>query len=107
MLIVQEPDGLGVKAVSESGSPCSDAPVTSARRQQCEKFTAWMAVVLDDLPCFSQTSCVVDELHEGRWQPMMRSAVFTTLCRALRSAAEQLPNQAVVQLERMLSMVHL
>ncbi|CAB1413933.1 unnamed protein product [Pleuronectes platessa] len=38
---------------------------------------------------------------EWRWQPMIRSAVFTTLCRALRSAAEQLPYQAVVQPERM------
>ncbi|CAB1437480.1 unnamed protein product [Pleuronectes platessa] len=40
MLIVQKPDGLGVEAVCESGSPCSDAPVMSAKRQQCE-----MAVV--------------------------------------------------------------
>jgi len=38
---------------------------------------------------------------------MMRSTVFTTHWRALRSAAEQLPYQAVIQPERMLSMVHL
>ena len=34
---------------------------------------------------------------EGSWQPMIRSAVFPTLWRALRSAAEQLPNEAVMQ----------
>jgi len=33
----------------------------------------------------------------GRWQAMMRSAVFTTLWGALRSAAEQLMNHAVMQ----------
>src|SRR4029434_8831176 len=44
---------------------------------------------------------------EGRWPPVIRSAVFTTLCRALRSAAEQLPYKAVMRPERMLSMVPL
>src|SRR4029434_6437008 len=43
---------------------------------------------------------------EGRWLPVIRSAVFTTL-RALQSAVEQLPYQAVMQPERTLSMVHL
>ena len=37
---------LGEKAVCESGSPCSDAPVTSTRRQQFEYSIAWVAVVL-------------------------------------------------------------
>ncbi|CAB1435404.1 unnamed protein product [Pleuronectes platessa] len=53
----KKPYGLGEEAVFESGSPCSDAPETSPRRQQCEKSTAWVAVVFDD-------------------QPMMRSAVY-------------------------------
>ena len=63
MLLIQKPYGLGEKAVCESGSPCSDAPVTSTRRQQCEYSIAWVAVVLYDVPCFSQASCVVDAVH--------------------------------------------
>jgi len=61
---------------------------------------AWVAVVLDDFLCFPTASCVL--CMAGRWQPMMRSAVFTTLWRALQSEAEQLPYQAVMQPERML-----
>src|SRR4029434_5410250 len=63
MLLIQKPYGLGEKAVCESGSPCSDAPVTSTRWQQCEYSVAWVAMVLYDVPCFSQSSCVVDALH--------------------------------------------
>src|SRR4029434_10722715 len=63
MLLIQKPHGLGEKAVCESGSPCSDAPVTSTRRQQFEYSIAWVAVVLDNVPCFSQASIVVDALH--------------------------------------------
>lgn len=63
MLIVQKPNGLEEEAVCVSGSPCSDAPVTSARQQQCEKSTACVALVLDDLQCSSQASCAVDALH--------------------------------------------
>ena len=63
MLLIQEPYGLGEEAVCESGSPCSDAPVTSTRRQQCENSTACVAVVLYDVPCFSQASSIVDALH--------------------------------------------
>ena len=63
MLLVQKPYGLGEKAVCESGSPCSDAPVTSTRRQQCENSIVWVAVVLYDVPCFSKASRVVDALH--------------------------------------------
>ena len=63
MLLIQKPYSLGGKAVCESGSPCSGAPVTSTRRQKCEYSIAWVAVVLYDVPCFSQASCVVDALH--------------------------------------------
>ena len=63
MLLIQTPYGLEEKAVCESGSPCSDALVTSTRRQQCENSIAWVAVVLYDVPCFSQASCVVDAVH--------------------------------------------
>src|SRR4029434_4857095 len=63
VLLVQKPNSLGVKTVCESGSPCSDAPVASTRRQQCENSIAWVAVVLNDVPCFSQASCVVDAVH--------------------------------------------
>ena len=38
---------------------------------------------------------------------MMDWAAFTTFCSSLRSWAEQEPYQAVIQPERMLSMVHL
>src|SRR4029434_10385857 len=63
MLLIQKPYSLGGKAVCKSGSPCSDAPVASTRRQQCEYTIAWVAVVLDNVPCFSQASTVVDALH--------------------------------------------
>jgi len=39
------------------------APVTSTRWQQCEQSMAWVAVVLNDFPCFPKASCVVDALH--------------------------------------------
>ena len=42
VLPFQKPYGLGEKAVCESGSPCSDAPVTSTRRQQFEYSIAWV-----------------------------------------------------------------
>ena len=42
----------------------------------------------------------------GSGEPIMRWAVFTTLCSAFRSEAEQLPYQTVMQLVRMLSMAH-
>jgi hypothetical protein len=41
----------------------------------------------------------------GSLDPVMYWVVHTTLCSALRSEAEQLPNQTVVQLVRTLSMV--
>ena len=62
MLLVQKPYSLGGKAVCESGSPCSDAPVASTRQQPCQYSISWVAVVYD-VPCFSQASCVVDALH--------------------------------------------
>ena len=43
----------------------------------------------------------------GSLAPVMYWAVFTTLCSALRSEAEQLPYQAVMQPVRMLSMLQL
>ena len=45
------------------------------------------------------------ESMAGSEAPAMRWAVFTTLCRAFRSALEQFPYQTVIQLVRMLSMV--
>jgi len=42
----------------------SDVPVTSIRRQR-EQSMAWVAVVLDDFPCFPKASCVVHALHGG------------------------------------------
>ncbi|XP_035771369.1 Fc receptor-like protein 5, partial [Neolamprologus brichardi] len=42
---------------------------------------------------------------EGSGAPAMRWGVFTTLCNAFRSEAEQFPYQTVIQLVRMLSMV--
>ena len=99
MLLVEKPDGLGER--TESGSRCLDAPLTSTRRS-----IAWVVVVLYDAP-FLTHRVRQRFARRGRWQPMMRSAVFTTLWRALRSAAEQLLYQAVRQPERMLSMVHL
>ena len=43
----------------------------------------------------------------GRLAPVMYWAILTTLCSALRSDAEQLPYQAVMQLVQMLLMVQL
>ena len=43
----------------------------------------------------------------GSLPPVMYWAVRTTLCSALRSDSEQLPNQVVMQLVRILSMVQL
>ena len=65
MLLIQKPYSLGKKAVCESGSPCSDAPVTSTRRQQFEYSIALVAVILYNVPCFSQASSVIDALHGG------------------------------------------
>ena len=62
-MLIQKPYSLGEKAVCKSGSPCSDAPVASTRRQQCEYSIAWVAVVLYNVPCFSQASSVIDALH--------------------------------------------
>src|SRR4029434_2526745 len=76
VLLIQQPNSLGVKTVCESGSPCSDAPVASTRRQQCEKTIAWVAVVLDNVPCFSQVSTVVDALHG-------REMALLCLCRCV------------------------
>jgi len=42
---------------------CLDAPVTSTRWQQSDQSMAWVAVVLNDFPCFPKESCVVDVLH--------------------------------------------
>ena len=93
MLLVQKPYGLGGKAIFESGSPCSDAPLTSARRQQCENSTAWVAVVLDNLPCFSQASCVVDALHrrEMSADDMLRCLQQPLQGLAIRSRAATIP----------------
>ena len=44
-------------------------------------------------------------LMEESEEPVMRWAVFTTLCSALRSETEQLPYHNVTLLVRMLSMV--
>ena len=63
VLLVEEPYGLGVKTVFESGSECPDALVTSTRWQQCEQTIAWVAGVLYDVPCFPEASCPVDALH--------------------------------------------
>ena len=43
----------------------------------------------------------------GSLAPVMYWAIHTTLCSALRSEAEQLPYQAVMQPIKMLSMVQL
>jgi len=40
-----------------------DAPVTSTRGQQHEQPMAWVAVVLNDFPCFPQESCGLDVLR--------------------------------------------
>ena len=71
---------------------------------------ARVVVVLDDLYGLPVTSGGVGVL-EGRWAGslplVMRCADLTTIWRALRLWAEQLPYQAVMQPHRMLSIVHL
>jgi len=89
------------KELFESGSPCLDVPVTSTRQQQREQSIAWVAVVLNDVPCFPQASCVVDALQG--WE----MAADDALCHlhqpleALQSAVEQLLNQELMQPAKM------
>ena len=63
-------------------------------------------VVVLDLFGLPVTSGGVGVL-EGSLPLVMRCADLTTLWRALRLWAEQLPYQAVIQPDRMLSIVHL
>jgi len=88
---------------SEYGS--RDAPVMFTRRQQREQSMAWGALVLNDFPCFPKASCVVDALYGWRWQPMMHCLHQPLEGLAISSGAAA--NQAAMQPERMLSMVHL
>ena len=67
---------------------------------------ARVVVVLDDdLYGLPVTSGGVGVLRAGSLPPVMRCADLTTLWRALRLWAEQLPYQAVIQPDRMLSIV--
>ena len=45
---------------------------------------------------------VVNALQRGQWSSGDRPAVFTTLCRHLRSKAEVLPHQMVIHPAKML-----
>src|SRR4029434_2871334 len=105
MLLVQKPYGLGEKAVCESGSPCSDAPVTSTRRQQFEYSIAWVAVVLYNVLCFSQAGSDIDALTEREMptHDLPRCLLHPLQGLTIGSGAATI----VMQPERMLSMVHL
>ena len=65
-----------------------------------------MAEVVDDLLGLRVTPGAVG-VPEGSMTPVKRWADRTTLWRALRLRTVQLPYQAVIQPDRMLSMVHL
>ena len=64
-----------------------------------------MVVVLDDLFGLPVTSGAVGVQGAGSLPPVIRCADRTTLWRALRLRAVQLPYQVVIQPDRMLSIV--
>jgi hypothetical protein len=66
-----------------------------------------VVVVLDDIFGLPVTSGSVGVLESGSLPPGMRWADRTTLWKALPLRVVQLPYQAVIQPERMLSIVHL
>ena len=61
--------------------------------------------VLDYAGCFSEAVGSVDRVSGWELVCVMDWATFTTFCSSLRSWAEQEPYQAVIQLERMSSML--
>ena len=72
MLLVEKPDGLGVKTVSlVVRVPVwwyIYASLTSPRWQQCEqgvpgRWPGWLCSY--DFPCFFKATCVVDAFHGG------------------------------------------
>ena len=60
--------------------------------------------ILNDAGCFAKAAGSVDSING--WEAGLRDwAAFTTFCSFLQSWAEQEPYQAVIQPERMLSMM--
>lgn len=41
-VLIQQPNGLWVKAVLQSGSSCFHTPATSSRLQECEQWVMWV-----------------------------------------------------------------
>ena len=68
---------------------------------------SWVRGVLNYDGCFAEAAGSVDIVNG--WEAGLRDGLgtFTTFCSSLRPWAEQEPYQAVIQPERMLSVVHL
>ena len=98
-LIVQQSRSLEVEAVKEPFGPRLGASALLA--------VTWVTGVFDYFWAFLCHRLVYRSWMAGSLAPVMYWAVRTTLCSILRLEAEQLPDQAVRQPARMLSMVQL
>ena len=97
---IQKSDG-SREAVLESVGTCPQTYISFSRRKEAEERMSGVCGVLNYAGWSSMESM------EGRLVCVMDWATFTIFCSFLQSWAEQEPYQAVVQPERMLSMVHL
>ena len=104
---IQKSDGSREEAVLELVGTRSQTFVSFSRRKKVVESTSRMCGVPDYAGCFSETAESVEESMDGRLVCVMDWALFTTLCSFLRFWSEQETYQAVVQPERMFSMVHL
>ena len=79
-----------------------ERPAAPPGGEEGEQSVVGGRTVLADAAPFCRYRLLWTASMEGSEEPMMRCAVFTTLCRAFRSETEQLPYHTVTQLVRML-----
>ena len=104
---IQKPDSSREEAVLELIGTRPQTFVSFSRWKKVEERMSWVRGVLDYAGCFAKAAGNVVRVNGWNLVCVMDWATYTTFCSSLQSWAEQEPYQAVIQPERMLSMVHL
>ena len=101
---VQKGD-LRAKASSEPAGPGAQGPAALSRGEEIEQSGCWGELSFAMLRALRRHRFLWTASMEGSGEPVMRWAIFTTLCSAFRFEVEQLPYHTVTQLVSMLLMV--